>query len=82
MLSDLFILRQHILSCFGAHFIAKAITKSITAAGAKTAYLVPSKPWNNRFIESFDARRRDELLDREIFHSLIAAKHARPQAQR
>jgi transposase InsO family protein len=32
------------------------------------------QPWENGFIESFNARLRDELLDGEIFYSLNEAK--------
>jgi transposase InsO family protein len=42
--------------------------------GAKTAYIMPGSPWENDFIESFNARLRDELLDGEIFYSLAEAK--------
>jgi hypothetical protein len=31
-------------------------------------------PWENGFIESFNARLRDELLDGEIFYTLAEAK--------
>jgi putative transposase len=34
----------------------------------------PGSPWENGFIESFNARLRDELLDGEIFYSLNEAK--------
>ena len=34
----------------------------------------PGSPWENGFIESFNARLRDELLDGEIFYSLREAK--------
>jgi putative transposase len=77
VLSDLFILRGlpgHIRSDNGAEFIAKAVQEWITAAGAKTAYIAPGSPWENGFIESFNARLRDELLDGEIFYSLKEAK--------
>jgi transposase InsO family protein len=47
----------------------------ITAVGAKTAYIAPgSLLWENDFIESFNARLRDELLDDEIFYSLNEAR--------
>ena len=42
--------------------------------GAETAYIAPGSPWENGFIESFDARLRDELLDGEIFYSLREAQ--------
>jgi putative transposase len=77
VLSDLFILRgvpEHIRSDNGAEFVAKAVQEWITAVGAKTAYIAPGSPWENGFIESFNARLRDELLDGEIFYSLKEAK--------
>ena len=42
--------------------------------GAGTAYITAESPWENGFIESFNARLRDELLDGEIFYSLAEAK--------
>jgi putative transposase len=77
VLSDLFILRGvpgHIRSDNGPEFIAKAVQEWITAVGAKTAYIAPGSPWENGFIESFNARLRDELLDGEIFYSLREAE--------
>jgi putative transposase len=77
VLSDLFILRGvpgHIRSDNGAEFIAKVVQEWIAAVGAKTAYIAPGSPWENGFIESFNARLRDELLDGEIFYSLKEAK--------
>jgi putative transposase len=77
VLSDLFILRGvpgHIRSDNGPEFVAKAVQEWITAVGAKTAYIAPGSPWENGFIESFNARLRDELLDGEIFYSLREAK--------
>jgi putative transposase len=59
---------------YGAEFIAKAVQEWIAAVGAKTAYIAPGSPWENGFIESFNARLRDELLDGEIFYSLKEAK--------
>jgi transposase InsO family protein len=77
VLSDLFILRgvpEHIRSDNGPEFVAKAVQAWIGAVGAKTAYIAPGSPWENGFIESFNARLRDELLDGEIFYSLAEAK--------
>ena len=42
--------------------------------GARTAYTAPGSPRENGFVESFNARLRDELLDTEIFHSLREAR--------
>jgi transposase InsO family protein len=44
------------------------------AVGAKTAYITSGSPWENGFIESFNARLRDELLDGEIFYTLREAQ--------
>jgi putative transposase len=77
VLSDLFILRGvpgHVRSDNGPEFVAKAVQQWITAVGAKTAYIAPGSPWENGFIESFNARLRDELLDGEIFYSLREAQ--------
>lgn len=46
----------------------------IAAVGAKTAYIAPGSPWENGYIESFNARLRDELLDGEIFYTLAEAR--------
>jgi len=77
VLSDLFILRGvpgHIRSDNGPEFVAKAVQDWITAVGAKTAYIAPGSPWENGYIESFNARLRDELLDGEIFYTLREAE--------
>jgi len=42
--------------------------------GKEDSQYVPGSPWENSFIESFNARLRDELLDGEIFYSLAEAK--------
>ena len=77
VLSDLFILRgvpEHVRSDNGPEFVAKAVQEWIAAVGAKTAYIAPGSPWENGFIESFNARLRDELLDGEIFYTLKEAR--------
>jgi len=77
VLSDLFILRGvpgHIRSDNGPEFVAKAVQDWIAAMGAKTAYIAPGSPWENGFIESFNARLRDELLNGEIFYTLREAQ--------
>ena len=76
-LSDLFILRgvpEHIRSDNGPEFVAKGVQEWIAAVGAKTAYITPGSPWENGFIESFNARLRDELLNGEIFYTLREAQ--------
>src|SRR5215470_12325334 len=77
VLSDLFILRgipAHIRSDNGPEFVAKAVQDWIAGVGAKTAYIEPGSPWENGYIESFNARLRDELLNGEIFYTLREAQ--------
>jgi putative transposase len=77
VLSDLFILRgvpQYIRSDNGPEFVAKAVQEWITAVGAQTAYIERGSPWENGYVESFNARMRDELLNGEIFYTLREAK--------
>ena len=77
VLSDLFILRGvpgHVRSDNGPEFVAQAVQDWIKAVGAKTAYIAPGSPWENGYVESFNARLRDELLDGEIFYSLREAQ--------
>ena len=65
VLADQFILRgvpSYIRSDNGPESIAEAVRKWINAVGAKTAYIEPGSPWENGYVESFNARFRDELL--------------------
>ena len=77
VLSDLFSLRgvpKHIRSDNGSEFVAKSVQAWIAAVGAKTAYIAPGSPWENGYVESFNARLRDELLGGEIFYTLREAQ--------
>lgn len=46
----------------------------IAAVGSKTAYIEPGSPRQNGYIESLNARLRDELLNGEIFYTLHEAQ--------
>jgi putative transposase len=39
-----------------------------------TAYIEPGSPWQNPYVESFNARLRDELLNTEVFTCLEEAR--------
>lgn len=65
---------EHIRSDQGPEFIATAVKDWIAAVGAKTAYIEKSSPWENGYVESFNGKLRDELLDVEIFNSLREAQ--------
>ena len=76
-LTELFVLRGvpgHIRSDNGAEFTAHAVRKWLKDLGVKTLYIEPGSPWENGYIESFNGKLRDELLDREIFDTLMEAK--------
>jgi putative transposase len=76
-LADLFILRGipgHIRSDNGSQFVATAVKDWIAAVGAKTAYIEKGSPWENGYIESFNGKLRDELLNGEVFYSLREAQ--------
>ena len=77
VLTDLFILRgppAYVRSDNGPEFVARAVRAWIEAVGAQTAYIEPGSPWENGYVESFNARFRDELLDGEVFHTLAEAR--------
>jgi len=76
-LCDLFIMRgvpAHIRSDNGPEFIAAALREWIAAVGARTAYIEPGSPWENGYVESFNGKLRDELLNGEIFYTLAEAR--------
>jgi putative transposase len=77
ILFNLFIFRgipEHIRSDNGSEFTAKAVRKWLNRLGVKTLFIERGSPWENGYIESFNGKLRDELLDREIFTTLEEAK--------
>jgi transposase InsO family protein len=65
---------KHIRSDNGPEFTAKAIRKWLTEMGVRTLFIEPGSPWENGYIESFNGKLRDELLNREIFTTLTEAQ--------
>ncbi len=65
---------SHIRSDNGPEFVARAVRQWIAAVGASTAYIEPGSPWENGYVESFNSKLRDELLNGEIFYSLNEAQ--------
>ena len=60
--------------CYGPEFAATAVKGWITGVGAKTAFIEPGSPWENGYVESFNGKLRDELLNAEVFNTLAEAK--------
>lgn len=65
---------ENIRSDDESEFIAKAVRSWLQHIGIKTSYIEPGSPWENGYIESFNGKLRDELLNREIFDTLFEAK--------
>ena len=67
-------LPDYIRSDNGAEFTAQAVRDWLKGFNVGTAYIEPGSPWENGYIESFNGRLRDELLNGEIFDTLLEAK--------
>jgi transposase InsO family protein len=65
---------EHIRSDNGPEFTAKAVRSWLNKLGVKTLFIEPGSPWENGYIESFNGKLRDELLNREIFTTLTEAR--------
>jgi putative transposase len=64
----------HIRSDNGSEFTARRVREWLATVGVKTLFIERSSPWENGYIESFNGKMRDELLDREIFYTLREAQ--------
>jgi transposase InsO family protein len=77
VLADLFVTRAvptHIRSDNGPEFAAIAVKGWIDGVGGKTAFIEPGSPWENGYVESFNGKLRDELLNGEVFNTLSEAQ--------
>jgi transposase InsO family protein len=75
-LADLFLVHgapMFIRSDNGSEFIAEALRKWLSELNVKTLFIEPGSPWENGYVESFNGKLRDELLDRELFYTLKEA---------
>ena len=76
-LFQLFVFRgipEHIRSDNEPEFTARAIRAWLNRLGVKTLFIERGSPWENGYIESFNGKLRDELLNREIFTTLAEAR--------
>ena len=76
MLQYLFAVRgrpEHIRSDNGPEFVAKAVRRWLAQAEVGTLFIAKGSPWENGYVESFNGKLRDELLNRELFLSLEEA---------
>jgi putative transposase len=76
-LTDLFVAHgppDHIRSDNGSEFTAKVVRDWLGRIGVQTLYIEPGSPWENGYNESFNGKLRDELLNGEIFYTLLEAR--------
>jgi len=76
-LYELFIRRgtpEHIRSDNAPEFTAKAVREWLGNLGVRTLFIEPGSPWENGYVESFIGKLRDELLNAEIFDTLLEAR--------
>jgi transposase InsO family protein len=64
----------YIRSDNGPEFTAKVVRQWLSNLGVATLFIEPGSPWENGYIESFNGKLRDELLNREIFTTLTEAQ--------
>jgi putative transposase len=58
----------------GPEFTARRIRTWLNELGTSTVFIEPGSPWENGYIESFNGKMRDELLNGEIFDTLVEAQ--------
>jgi len=76
-LAELFVTHgvpAHIRSDNGPEFTATVMRQGLAALQVQTLFIEPGSPWENGYVESFNGKLRDELLDREIFYTLTEAQ--------
>lgn len=77
VLSELFLKKGvpvHIRSDNGPEFIAKELRRWLQRIKVKTLYIEPGSPWENGYVESFNSKFRDELINLEEFETMREAE--------
>ena len=65
---------EHLRSDNGPEFVARSVRRWLDQAGVGTLFIAKGSPWENGYVESFNGKLRDELLNRELFLSLEDAR--------
>jgi len=76
-LTELFVRRgvpAYVRSDNGPEFTATVVREWLERVGVKTLYIEPGSPWENGYIESFNGKLRDELLNGETFDTVLEAQ--------
>jgi putative transposase len=58
----------------GPEFVSTAVAEWCDHSDVAAVFIDPGSPWQNAWIESFNSRLRDELLNMWIFDSLLEAQ--------
>ena len=76
-LTELFVTHgspAHLRADNGPEFTNRAVRTWLGRVGTRPLFIEPGSPWENGYVESFNGKLRDELLDREIFYTLREAQ--------
>jgi transposase InsO family protein len=76
-LTEVFVRRgtpAYLRSDNGSEFSNAEIREWLKRVGVRTLFIEPGSPWENGYIESFNGKLRDELLNRDIFDTLLEAR--------
>ena len=65
---------EHLRCDNGPEFVGGAVRGWVKNAKVNALYIAPGSPWENAYAESYHARLRDELLDREEFATVLEAR--------
>jgi transposase InsO family protein len=58
----------------GPELTSHALADWCRFSGTGAAFIEPGSPWQNAYVESLNSRIRDELLNQELFHTLLEAQ--------
>jgi len=58
----------------GSEFTAQRVRQWLDTLSVRTLFIEPGSPWENGYVESFNGKLGDELLDGEIFDTLHEAQ--------
>jgi transposase InsO family protein len=65
---------RYLRSDNGPEFTARALRTWLERVDVQTLYIEPGSPWENGYIESFNGKLRDELLNGEVFDTVLEAQ--------
>ena len=65
---------EYLRSDNGPEFTAKVIREWLNRLGVTTLFIELGSPWENGYVKSFNGKLRDELINREVFTTLLEAK--------